>query len=88
MHKQTWVLSSQKWFDFNIELGESSPKNLAKNDIFADISDKEKDAAKPRVIVLLDSEKAMYEPLVKLILYVMWILSQVLKLIKGVKLTW
>ena len=45
--------------------------NLAKFDIIPDTSDKAKDAAKPRVIVLLDSEKAMYEPLVKLILYVM-----------------
>ena len=60
MHKQTWVLSSQKWFDFNIELGESSPKNLAKNDFIADISDKEKDAAKkPTEFVLFEAEKAM-----------------------------
>ena len=55
----------------NLIVWESSPMNLAKFDIIPDTSDKAKDAAKPRVIVLLDLEKAMYEPLVKLILYVM-----------------
>ena len=41
-------------------MGESSPKNLAKNDIVADISDKEKDAAKkPTEFVLFEAEKAM-----------------------------
>ena len=45
--------------------------NVAKFDIIPDTSDKEKDVAKPRVIVLLDSEKAMYVPLCKLISYVM-----------------
>ena len=59
MHKQMWVLSSQKWIDLEIELGESSPKNLAKNDFVADNSDKEKDAAKPTEFVLVDAEKAM-----------------------------
>ena len=53
MHKQTWVLSSQKWIDLEIELGESSPKNLAKDDFIADISDKEKDAVKPTEFVLI-----------------------------------
>ena len=55
----------------NLVIWESSPMNVAKFDIIPDTSDKEKDVAKPRVIVLFDSEKAMYVPLCKLISYVM-----------------